>query len=103
MKYHMKRVVGDTLLTYEEMNTLLTQIEAVLNSRPLSSLSDDPEDLNALIPGHFLRRSALRTIPEPSFINKMFSPFSVAAHPPNARKFLGTLVEGVLATASCYV
>jgi len=39
VKYHLKRIIGDTLLTYEGMSTLLTQIEAVLNSRPLSSLS----------------------------------------------------------------
>ncbi|EFN65032.1 hypothetical protein EAG_00552, partial [Camponotus floridanus] len=69
VKYHLKRVVGDNLLTYEEMNTLLTQIEAVLNSRPLSCLSDDPEDLHALTPGHFLTGSSLTTIPEPSLLS----------------------------------
>ena len=66
VKYHLKRVVGDTLLTFEEMNTLLTQIEAVLNSRPLSPLTDDPDDLQALTPGHFLVGNAPSVIPEPS-------------------------------------
>ncbi|XP_011883841.1 PREDICTED: uncharacterized protein LOC105570991 [Vollenhovia emeryi] len=66
VKFHFKRVVGDHLLTYEEMSTLLTQIEAVLNSRPLSPLSDDPDDVNALTPGHFLIGTAISTIPEPS-------------------------------------
>lgn len=42
------------LLTYEEMTTLLCKIEAVLNSRLISPISDDPSDLNALTPGHFL-------------------------------------------------
>lgn len=76
MKYHLKRIIGDNFLTYEEMNTLLTQIEAVLNSRPLSSLSDDPEDLNALTPGHFLRGSSLTTISEPSLLSLKGSRFS---------------------------
>ncbi|XP_012524163.1 uncharacterized protein LOC105829678 [Monomorium pharaonis] len=66
MKFHLKRVIGDTLLTYEEMTTLLTQIEAVLNSRPLCPLTDDPDDLAALTPGHFLMGCAPAVIPEPS-------------------------------------
>jgi hypothetical protein len=35
VKYHIKRVIGETILTYEEMYTLLTRIEACLNSRRL--------------------------------------------------------------------
>lgn len=65
VKFHLKRVIGDTLLTYE-MSTLLAQIEAVLNSRLLSLLTDDPDDLNALTPGHFLIGGPTITIPEPS-------------------------------------
>ncbi|XP_011884025.1 PREDICTED: uncharacterized protein LOC105571160 [Vollenhovia emeryi] len=66
VKFHLKRAIGDHHLTYEEMSTLLSQVEAVLNSRPLSPLSDDPEDINALTPGHFLMGCAPATIPEPS-------------------------------------
>jgi len=66
VKYHLKRVIGNHILTYEEMTTLLTQIEAVLNSRPLVPLSDDPDDFQALTPAHFLIGGALATIPEPS-------------------------------------
>ncbi|XP_071576702.1 uncharacterized protein [Temnothorax nylanderi] len=66
VKFHLKRVVGDKLLTFEEMNTWLTQIEATLNSRSLCPLTDDSEDLNALTPGHFLIGGAPSIIPEPS-------------------------------------
>ncbi|XP_076660440.1 uncharacterized protein LOC143363793 [Halictus rubicundus] len=65
MKAHLRRVIGDTTLTYEEMTTLLCRVEACLNSRPLSPLSDDPTDLAPLTPGHFLVGEPLRTPPEP--------------------------------------
>lgn len=53
-KYHLRRIVGKARLTYEELSTVLTQIEAVLNSRPISPLSTDPNDLSPLTPAHFL-------------------------------------------------
>ncbi|CAG4978220.1 unnamed protein product [Parnassius apollo] len=54
LKHHLKRVVGHQKLTFEEYSTLLTQIEACLNSRPLCSLTENPEDIDYLSPGHFL-------------------------------------------------
>ena len=32
VKYHLRRVIGDQRLTFEELYTLVTQIEACLNS-----------------------------------------------------------------------
>ncbi|CAK9806969.1 hypothetical protein ANTQUA_LOCUS5085 [Anthophora quadrimaculata] len=63
-KHHLYRTVGDALLTYELFNTYIIEIEAILNSRPLTPLSPDPNDLSALTPAHFLIGESLRTMPE---------------------------------------
>ncbi|XP_054272888.1 uncharacterized protein LOC128993155 [Macrosteles quadrilineatus] len=55
MKHHLKRVIGDRPLTYEEYSTLLAKIEAIMNSRPLCPVSSSPSDgFDYLTPGHFL-------------------------------------------------
>lgn len=61
-KNHLKRIVGDAALTFEEMYTVLIQIEAVMNSRPLTPLSTDPNNLSYITPGHFLVGDALTSI-----------------------------------------
>jgi hypothetical protein len=65
VKGHIKRVVGDTSLTFEEMYTFLTHVEACVNSRPITQLSTDPNDLIPLTPGHFLIGDRLTTVLEP--------------------------------------
>ncbi|XP_044594067.1 uncharacterized protein LOC123271736 [Cotesia glomerata] len=66
IKFHLRRTIGDSLLTLEQYSTLLAQIEAILNSRPLTPLNEDPADLAVLTPGHFLIGQSLTAIPEPS-------------------------------------
>lgn len=43
-KYHLTRVLGRALLTYEEFSTVLTQIEGNLNSRPLCPIPSSDTD-----------------------------------------------------------
>lgn len=68
-KHHLRRVIGDKLLTHQQLNTLCIKIEGILNSRPLTPLSSDPNDLGVLTPAHFLHGSSARDFPAPVFLH----------------------------------
>lgn len=55
MKHHLRRVIEPHKLTSSAFQTILAQTSAIMNSRPLSALSDDPEDLGFLTPAHLTR------------------------------------------------
>ena len=60
----LRKTVGSHRMTVEELMTVLTQIEATLNSRPLIPMDSPPTDgALALTPGHFLVGRPLQAIP----------------------------------------
>ena len=69
VKFHMVRIIGNAHLTFEELTTVINRIEAILNSRPLCALSNDPTDLQPLTPGHFLIGTSLTAFPEKDVTN----------------------------------
>ncbi|XP_046142183.1 uncharacterized protein LOC123987906 [Osmia bicornis bicornis] len=66
-KHHVKRVVGEELFTFEQFNRFTIEVEAILNSRPLTPLSSDPNDPSALTPAHFLIGTSFTSLPEIDF------------------------------------
>lgn len=80
VKHHLRRVLGTTRLTFEEMATLLVQIEACVNSRPLTPLTDDPADINVLTPGHFLIGEPVSAVPDPNLMELKLNTLSRWQH-----------------------
>lgn len=64
-KLHFRKMAGNYKFTFEEFSTILARVEACLNSRPISPISENPNDILALTPGHFLIGGPLLSIAEP--------------------------------------
>ena len=62
-KIHLRKVMGNKVLSFEELCTLLCQIEMILNSRPICPLSEDPNDEFFLTPAHFCLGGKLENLP----------------------------------------
>lgn len=67
MKTHLNKTLGGTSLNPEEFNTVLVQIEGILNSRPLCPLKNDVDDFVALTPAHFLIGESIVAPPERAY------------------------------------
>ena len=63
-KAHLRRVVGEIRLTFEELTNVLIQIEACLNSRRLTPLPEASGGLDELTPGHFLIGRPITSLPD---------------------------------------
>jgi len=64
VKHHLKRAIGEKMLTFEEFSTVLVEIEACVNSRPICPLNSTTEDLQVLTPAHFLIGEASGLLPD---------------------------------------
>ena len=53
IKQPLKKTLGKAKLTYKEMETLLVEVEGIINSRPLIYLYDD-DVMDPLTPSHLL-------------------------------------------------
>ena len=50
-------------LTDESLSTFLCEVENIINSRPLTTVSDDPNDLEPLTPNHLLQQKQPTSLP----------------------------------------
>ena len=60
-KNHLRRTIGNHVLSLEELTTLFRQIEAILKSPPIEVVSDEPKDGEILTPAQLVCGTKLET------------------------------------------
>jgi len=62
VKRSLKKALGTRVLSYRELETAIIEVEAIVNCRPLTYMTEDPDDC-ALTPSHFLVGDRLTALP----------------------------------------
>ena len=66
-KRTLKKVIGQSCLSFEELNTMLVEVEGIVNARPLTYLYHDLDGINfALTPSHLINGRRLQNTPNSS-------------------------------------
>ena len=73
MKRCLKKTIGGSKLTYEELMTVTVEVEMILNSRPLSYVSSEDVD-EPLTPSHLLHGRRLLSLPDNSSTRDLSDP-----------------------------
>ena len=64
-KQAVRKTLGRTFINLKQLETVITEIEAMLNDRPLTYLSSDVTDPEPLTPSHLLYGRRIRPVPCP--------------------------------------
>lgn len=69
-KYHLNRVIKKQALSYEDSSTVFTQIEGILNSRPISYHRESDKSVIMITPAHLsIGRPLSLSINEPTDVS----------------------------------
>ena len=72
MKRSIKKTVGRTSLGYDELNTLVVEVESLINSQPLTYIYDDEESIShPLTPSHLISGHRISAMPNDEYFKIM--------------------------------
>ena len=60
-------ILGSKRLSFDIFETIVVEVEAILNSRPLTNVADQPENEEPLTPNHFLIQRPYSSLPPGNF------------------------------------
>ncbi|GBM03662.1 hypothetical protein AVEN_134896-1 [Araneus ventricosus] len=63
IKTCLKKIIGKSSLSIKELETVFSEIEAIINSRPITYLYNEPSEPSPLTPSHFLVGKRLMSLP----------------------------------------
>ena len=63
MKMSLKKALGRSRISLVVLQTLVVEVEAILNDRPLIHVSSDLEDAEPLTPAHLLHGHRITSLP----------------------------------------
>ena len=89
----LRKTLRNAKLNYDELHTVLVEVEGTLNSRPLTYVSsDDPEE--PLTPSHLMYGRRILSLPEVTGNGQASLDHTVSSEDlPRRRKYLGLLLE----------
>ncbi|XP_062590223.1 uncharacterized protein LOC134251820 [Saccostrea cucullata] len=65
-KTTLKKIIGRSYIDLETLQTVVTEVEAIVNDRPLTYVSSNLEDPEPLTPSHLLYGRRLTSLPYPT-------------------------------------
>ena len=94
VKRSLRKVVGRAVLRFDELNTLLIEIESIINGRPLTYIFDDSEGISyPLTPAHLLYGRRLVTSPSATHFEIISTNWSLTRRAKNQRYLLSQFVN----------
>ena len=72
----LRVLLKEQVVDDEGLHTILCEVEALLNGRPITKVSDDPKDLHALTPNHLLLIQSNQPLPPGVLVNGLKQTFT---------------------------